>query len=100
MFPLNAVRWRTLARDIAALVTESSRASFAAELFHFGPQPRDLEAELFLLAPGDYRLILTAIGTDNATPHQQRVIHVEGPRVRVSLQLPARRLCLVKVSRP
>jgi hypothetical protein len=99
VFPLNAVRWRTAPREIAALVTDSSRTSFAAELYHFGAQSRNLEAEFFLLSPGDYQLALTAAGTDNATPLQQRAIHVEGPRVRVSLELPARRLCLVKVSR-
>ncbi len=100
VFPLNAVRWRTPPREIAALVTDSSRTSFAAALYHFGAQPRALEAEFFLLSPGEYQLTLTAAGTDNATPLQQRAVHVEGPRVRVSLQLPARRLCLVKVSRP
>jgi hypothetical protein len=99
VFPLNAVRWRTAPREIAALVTDSSRTSFAAELYHFGAQARNFEAELFLLSPGDYQLTLTAAGTDNATALQQRVIHVEGPRVLVSLELPPRRLCLVKVSR-
>jgi hypothetical protein len=99
VFPLNAVRWRTPPRAIAALVTDSSRTSFAAELYHFGAQPRNLEAEFFLLSPGDYELRLTATGTGKATPLQQRVIHVEGPRIRVSLELPARRLCLVKLSR-
>ena len=98
VFPLNAVRWRTPPRDLAALVTESSRTSFAAELFHFGAQPRDLDAELFLLSPGEYELTLTGRRGTATPPLQRRVFRVEGPRVRVSLQLPARRLCEVKVT--
>jgi hypothetical protein len=94
---LNAVRWRTPPRDLAALVTESSRTSFAAELFHFGAQPRDLDAELFLLSPGEYELTLTAAGAADSPPLLRQVFRVESPRVRVLLQLPARRLCVVKV---
>jgi len=97
VFPLNAVRWRTPPREIAALVTESSRSSFAAELFHFGDRPRDLDAELFLLSPGQYELTLTAAGPDDSPALQRQTLRVEGPRVRVSLQLPPRRLCVVSV---
>ena len=97
VFPLNAVRWCTPPRDLAALVTKSSRTSFAADLFHFGTQPRELDAELFLLSPGEYELTLTASGAANSPPLQRRAVRVGGPRVRVSLQLPSRRLCLVKV---
>lgn len=97
VFPLNAARWRTPPREIAVLVTESSRSSFAAELFHFGAQPCDLEAELFLLSPDEYELILTAAGSTDSPPLQRRAFRVEGPRARVALQLPARRLCVAKV---
>jgi hypothetical protein len=97
VFPLNAVRWRTPPREIAALVTESSRTSFTAELFHFGAQPRDLDAELFLLSPGEYELTLNVADAEKDPLLQRRVLRAEGPRVRVSLQLPARRLCVVKV---
>jgi len=97
VFPLNAVRWRTPPRDIAALVTESSRATFAAELFHFGDQPRDLDAELFLLAPGEYEMTLTPADPIHSPPLLRRTVRVEGPRVRVSLELPARRLCVLRV---
>ncbi len=98
VFPLNAVRWRTLPREIAALITESSRTSFTAELFHFGTRPRDLDAELFLLSPGEYELTLTVAGAEKETPLQRQAVRVEGPRVRVSLQLPARRLCVMRVN--
>ncbi len=97
VFPLNAVRWRTPPRDIAALVTESGRTTFAAELFHFGDRPRDLEVELYLLSPGEYALTLTAAGASDSPPLDRLAFRVEGPRVRVPLQLPARRLCVMKV---
>jgi hypothetical protein len=97
VFPLNAVRWRTPPREIAALVKEASRTAFAAELFHFGPQPRELEAELFLLAPGEYELTVTPAGADTQPPLQRRSVRVQGPRTLVPLQLPAQRLCVVKL---
>jgi hypothetical protein len=97
VFPLNAVRWRTPPRDLAALVTESSRTSFSAELFHFGKQPRKLDAEFFLLAPGEYEVTVSPAGTVSAPPLQRQTLKVEGPRAQVSLQLPARRLCVVKM---
>jgi hypothetical protein len=58
-FPLNAVRWRTPPRDIAALVTESGKDRFEARLFHFGTTPRSFDAELLMLAPGQYRTTVT-----------------------------------------
>jgi hypothetical protein len=82
---------------MAALVTESGRQAFAAELFHFGAQPRDLEAELFLLWPGEYEMTLTAAGADNSPSLQRRFLRVEGPRARVAIQLPSRRLCVLRV---
>ena len=98
VFPLNAVRWRTLPREIAALVTESSRMSFAAELFHFGNQPRKLDAEFFLLSPGEYELTVTPANKVSTAPLQRQKIRVEGPRVKVPLQLPSRQLCVVKLT--
>jgi len=98
VFPLNAVRWRTPPRDFAALVTESSRNSFAAELFHFGRQPRKLDVEFFLLSPGDYELTVTPAGAQNSPALERRIVRVEGPRAQVSLQLPPRRLCVVRLA--
>jgi len=98
VFPLNAVRWRTPPRDIAALVSESSRNAFAAELFHFGNQPRKLDAEFFLLSPGEYEVTLVPAGAVNAAPLWRQLLKVEGPRAQVSLQLPSRRLCVVKLA--
>lgn len=58
VFPLNAVRWLTPPRDIAALVTKSGPNEFEAELYHFGGGPRTIDALLPLLAPGSYVLTL------------------------------------------
>jgi len=57
-FPLNAVRWLTPPRDLAALVVASSSTRFAAELYHFGPVPRRMTARLHLLAAGKYEWTL------------------------------------------
>jgi len=94
-FPLNAVRWLTPPRDIAALVTHSGRNRLTAELFHFGEQPRPMQAEFYLLAPGPYRLTLAdAAGTAIARPQDFTVV---GPRTRISLELPPKMLCTLKV---
>lgn len=98
VFPLNAVRWRTPPREIAALVTESSRESFSAELFHFGTQPRELEADFFLLGPGEYEVTVTPPNQANSPPLLRQTVKVGGPHAQVSLKLPPRRLCVVKVS--
>jgi hypothetical protein len=95
VFPLNAVRWRTPPRQLAARVTESSRSAFAAELFHFGPQPRKLEAELFLLPAGDYELTVTAAGRPGAL--ETRKVRLGDPPRRVAFELPARQLCTVRL---
>ncbi|MBI4326359.1 MAG: hypothetical protein HY674_14010 [Chloroflexi bacterium] len=98
VFPLNAVRWLTLPRELAALVTESGRSGFAAELFHFGAQPREMGAELFLLPAGHYELTLSPASPDGAGPLFRSDVRVEGPRVRVEFQLPSRRLCVLRLA--
>jgi hypothetical protein len=96
-FPLNAVRWLTPPRDIAALVTRSGRDRLTAELFHFGDQPRPMQAEFYLLAPGSYQFTLfDAAGKVVQGP---QAFPVAGPRTRISLELPAAELCTLKVLR-
>jgi hypothetical protein len=92
-FPMNAVRWLTPPRDIAALVTDSGKDSFAAELFHFGPEPRTMSAELYLLEEGKYRLTLTTGGKEVSV----QMVNVSGPRARVELALPPRVLCSLRI---
>jgi hypothetical protein len=92
-FPMNAVRWLTRPRDIAALVIDSGKTSFAAELFHFGPQPRPMAAELYLLDQGQYELTLEANGKQLPT----RLVTVTGPRTRVEFTLPPQIPCTLQV---
>jgi len=95
-FPINAVRWLTQPRDIAALVTKSSRNSFEAELFHFGQEERSLAAELYLLSPGTYQVTLAEKET-GAGLMPRRPLEVSKSRTRVSFSLPPGRLCVLRV---
>ena len=96
-FPLNAVRWLTPPRDIAALVTESGTDKFSAELFHFGKEQRPVSAELYLLKPGDYTLTIAPKDAEGQTPLEVHEFAAKGLRSRVSFQLPPRRLCSLRV---
>jgi len=98
VFPLNAVRWLTPPRELAALVTESSRSAFAAEVFHFGAKQRELAAELFLLERGEYELTVTPGADKAAAPLHRRTVRVESPRTRVAFTLPSRQLCVMKIA--
>lgn len=94
-FPLAAVRWRTPARDFAALVTESKRDGFSARLFHFGEEDRPLKAEFFLLDPGAYQWTLQ----DAASILETQSFRVEGPRAQIALTVPPQRECEIEVRR-
>ena len=95
--PLNAVRWLTPPRDVAALVTGSGRDRFTAELYHFGPSPRSLKAELYLLAPGEYTLEVQPAGDAEAPQAAPASFEVAGPRTRVPIELPSRRLTEISI---
>jgi hypothetical protein len=95
VFPLNAVRWKTEPREIAALVTDSGRDRFAAELFHFGAAPRAMGAELYLLKPGAFALTIEEKASGRKVAEQ--ALAVDGPRTAVRFQLPARTLCLLRI---
>ncbi len=95
-FPMNAVRWLTPPRDIAALVTESGQERFEARLFHFGDAPRSVEAELYLLQPGDYALSLRDASNDSEIETQ--AVRVEGSTTRITFTLPARRECVLRIT--
>ena len=97
VFPLNAVRWLTQPREIAALVTQSAPSRFEAELFHFGKQTRRLGAELYLLSPGRYEVRLVEKKSNREI--QRDRITVEGQRTRINLELPAEKLCALRVVR-
>ncbi len=94
-FPLAAVRWLTPPRDIAAMVTETGTGRFTAELFHFGQKERPMEADLYLLAPGKYTFQLVDISGDPIS--EPAPFSVTGPRPRISLELPPRKACVLRV---
>ncbi|MSU66819.1 MAG: hypothetical protein EXS38_12135 [Opitutus sp.] len=95
LFPLNHVRWLTGPRDLAALVTAAGRDRFEAELFHFGDGPRRMGAEFYLLQTGDYEFTLETKAGGQSISRQafKRV----APRTRVTFELPAGELCVVRV---
>jgi hypothetical protein len=79
LFPLNAVRWKTPARNLAALVTESGTDRFAARLYHFGRKPREMGAVLFLLEPGVYTVRVGSL-TEPLT--------IDGPKADIAFTIP------------
>lgn len=94
-FPLNAVRWLTPPRGIAALVTQSGREGLSAELFHFGHEPRKMGAEFYLLAPGSYEVrLIDSEGDAIGSPQR---LEVDGPRSRIDFELPPAKLCRLEV---
>jgi hypothetical protein len=96
-FPLNAVRWLTPPRNLAALVTMSGKKNFAAQLFHFGTKPRPMAAELYLLAPGAYEMTLSVIDNNKSKSITKNTITITGPRTRISFDLPAQKLCTLQI---
>ncbi len=96
-FPLNAIRWLTEPRNIAALVTESGTEQFAAELFHFGGEKRPMSAEFYLLKPGEYTLTLTIKNDEKQKPLITDKFEVKGGRARVVFELPPRKLCILNI---
>ena len=95
-FPMNVVRWRTPPRDIGALVVDSGRTHFSAELYHFGSSERVMGAELYLLDHGDYELILTNTATGNST---RETVTVNSPRTAIDFSLNSRTLYTLQLNR-
>jgi hypothetical protein len=92
-FPMNAVRWKTVPREFAALVDHTADRAFTARLYHFGQTPRAMSAELYGLAPGEYQVTLTAQGAELASS----TVSVETSSTIVSLQVPPRVVCVLTV---
>jgi hypothetical protein len=96
-FPMNAVRWLIEPRAFAALVTESGKKGFSAELYNFRNERREVPAELYLLEEGEYTL---ALDDDNGRELVREELEVTGTRTAVRLILPPRTLCKLTVHRP
>ena len=96
-FPLNAVRWLTGPRDIAAIVTESAPNSFCAKLYHFGESSRKMGAEFYLLESGNYRMVLRPV-EGNKEPATKKSLTVTGANTRVSFTLPGRDVFELRVT--
>jgi hypothetical protein len=93
-FPLMAVRWLTPPREIAAFVSDSDPDRFKAELFHFGKNPRQMAAELYVLKPGVYEMALRASAARDKYLDRQN-IEVKGPRTQIRFQIPPQVTCLI-----
>jgi arylsulfatase A len=88
-FPMNAVRWRTPPRDIAARVVKADRRHFEAELFHFGSAPRALQADLYLLEAGRYTQSLRKrFASVDGDELQRQAVQLSGRVGRVQVELP------------
>ncbi|MFH1743180.1 MAG: hypothetical protein ABIH23_29585, partial [bacterium] len=96
-FPLNRVKWLTPPRKIAALVTDTARDRFRAELFHFGEEPRKMGAELYLFDPGEYMYRIEEGERQNTNKQEGNKFKVTGPRTRISFDLPPRRLVTLTI---
>lgn len=95
-FPLAGARWHTLPEDFAALVSVNRRDRFAAELFHFGNNPRELAVSLLLLEPGAYRWTLrTAAGRELARGD----LALAPAARRLAFTLPPGELCRLEIVR-
>ena len=97
VFPLNAVRWLTPPRDIAAIVTDRAPDRFAAQLYHFGSEPRPMAAELYLLQPGPYTVTLADASGRMVVPPSH--LRVDGPRARIEFTLAPVTPCVLEVRR-
>ena len=94
-FPMNAIRWLTQPSDFAALVLLAESNSFRAEIFHFGTQPREMSAELYLLSPGSYVFQVRNAQTTEVLLTQS--LNISHTPYRLSFELPVRTLCVFEV---
>ncbi len=97
-FPLNAVRWLTPPRNIAALVTDSGTERFSAELFNFQTTPIKISAEFYLLVKGKYTFTIDSKNPGGRTVLKKEIFIARGPRTRISFELPPQKLCTLVVA--
>ena len=95
-FPQMAVRWLTPPQDIAAFVTKANLTQLEAELFHFGRAPRAMTAELRMLRPGHYDVVLVR-EAENRTERIGEVTLERGRFGRVEFVLPPQTTCTLRI---
>ena len=93
-FPMNAVRWLTPPKDIAALVTESGPGTFEAEMFQFGDETREMGAEFFLLEGNQANWKLSVDGEI----HSEGVVDLESDPVKIMFEMPSGKVCKLKMT--
>ena len=70
---------------------------FEALLYHFGAEPREMEAELYLLDPGTYRYTLEPAEGGTESDSVGGKLDRRERSGRIGFRLPARRLCRLRV---
>ena len=93
-FPLSAVRWMIEPQDFAALVTNSGKTGFIADIYNFRSNSRSVPARLLMLKPGVYSWTLS--NTKNQILQHGKIAISSGNR-EVTINLPSRTLCHFKV---
>ena len=96
-FPLNAVRWFTPSRNIAALVVDSGTKGFKAQLLNFSPEKRPMSAQLYLLEKGQYTLNITVEQAGVQKVILKKPLTVHSPETRITFELPADKLCTLEI---
>lgn len=94
---LGAVRWHTSPTDIAALVTQATPKTFAAELYHFGDKDREFEAELLLLPPGNYQVQVSTQENGVERELSKSTLAVTEHSGRIRLVVPSKRVVSIRV---
>lgn len=98
-FPLNRVRWLTPPRNISAIVSDAHNDYLSAQLFHFGEEPRPMQAELYGLEKGRYSMYLIDAGQNEQQKLVERNVTVTSLRTRISFTLPPQSPCFLGIHR-
>ena len=89
VLPLNAVRWKSPAKDWAIWVQKSSKISFEAKVFNFSGQKRPLKAEFFILNKTKFNCTLKC--QNDAT------VCSLSPENILQAEIPSRELCVLEL---
>ena len=89
-FPLNAVRWMIEPVDFAALVTDSGKRVFSADVYNFRSGKRSVPLRLLMLKPGVYSWTLS---NDGHQVLQRGNIIIAPDKRDLTIDLPSGTLC-------